>query len=71
MATQKSQKQSALLLILICIFAACSDRDDTPLVETDIPKESVEGTAIESPLEKTEQKNPIEMDVSPEPAEPV
>ena len=71
MATQKSQKQSALLLILICIFAACSDRDDTPLVETDIPKESVEGTAIESPLEKAEQKNPIEMDVSPEPVEPV
>ena len=36
------RKQSALLLILICIFAACSERDDPPLVETDIPKEPVE-----------------------------
>ena len=65
------RKQSVLLLLLACIFAACSDRDDTPLVETDIPKESVEGTAIESPPEKAEQKNPIETVVSPEPVEPV
>ena len=36
-----ARKQSALLLILICIFAACTDRDDTPLVETDSPKEPV------------------------------
>ena len=42
MNTQKPQKQSALLLIFICIFAACSERDDTSLVETDIPKEPVE-----------------------------
>lgn len=37
------RKQSALLLILICLLTACSERDDTPLVEPDIPKEPVEG----------------------------
>ena len=41
MTAKKSQKQSALLLTLICIFAACAERDDTPLVETDSPKELV------------------------------
>ena len=35
--------QSVLLLILICILAACSERNDDPLVETDSPKELVEG----------------------------
>ncbi len=42
MTAKKSQKQSTLLLILLCIFAACSERDDPPLVETDISKEPVE-----------------------------
>ena len=37
-----TQKQSALLLILICTFVACSEHDDPPLVETDIPKEPIE-----------------------------
>ena len=37
-----ARKQSALFLILICIFAACAERDDTPLVDTDIPKEPIE-----------------------------
>ena len=36
------QKQSALLLILICIFAACSGRNENLLVETEIPKEAGE-----------------------------
>ena len=44
-----ARKQSALLLILICIFIACSARDNTPLVETDIPKESVEEDALTEP----------------------
>ena len=39
MATQKSQKQSALLLTLICIFTACSGRDEQPPIETDSSKE--------------------------------
>ena len=37
-----TRKQSALPLILICLFAACSEYDDPPLVETDISKELVE-----------------------------
>ena len=36
------QKQSALLLILVCVFAACTERNDTPLLETDIPNTQVE-----------------------------
>ena len=36
------RKQSALLLILICIFAACSGRNENLLVETEIPKEAGE-----------------------------
>ena len=36
------RKQSALLLLLICVFVACSERDDNPIVETDIPKELAE-----------------------------
>ena len=36
------RKQSPLLLILICIFAACTEHRDPPLTETDIPKETVE-----------------------------
>lgn len=42
MTAQTPQKQSALLLILVCTFAACSGRDDNLLVETDIPKELIE-----------------------------
>ena len=37
MTTRKSPKQSALLLILVCVFAACTEYNDNPLVETDIP----------------------------------
>ena len=37
-----TRKQSALLLTLICIFAACSERHENPIVETDIPKELIE-----------------------------
>ena len=36
------RKQSVLILILICILAACSEQRDPPLIETDIPKELVE-----------------------------
>ena len=36
------RKQSALLLILVCVFAACSERNDTPLLETDIPNKQFE-----------------------------
>ena len=39
---QKLQKWSTLLLILICLFAACSERDDPPLLETRILKEAAE-----------------------------
>ena len=46
------RKQSILLLILICALAACSEHDDPPLVETDIPKESVENDT------PTEQRTP-------------
>ena len=42
MTTRKSQKQSALLLILVCVFAACTERNDTPLLETDIPNKQFE-----------------------------
>ncbi len=42
MTTQKSQKQSALLLILVCVFAACTEYNDNPLVETDIPNKQFE-----------------------------
>ena len=65
-----AQKQSTLLLILICIFTACSEHDDPPLLDKEISKELVDGTAIEF-SEQTEQKNPIETDVSPQPVEPV
>ena len=37
-----TQKQNVFLLILICIFAACSEQRDPPLIETDIPKELIE-----------------------------
>ena len=37
-----AQKQHALPLILVCIFAACSEQRDPPLIETDIPEELVE-----------------------------
>ena len=40
-----AQKQSTLLLIFVCVFAACSGRDEQPLIETDIPKELVEEEA--------------------------
>ena len=38
-----ARKQSALLLILICFFAACLVRNENPIVETEIPQETVEG----------------------------
>ena len=63
-----ARKQSALLLMLICIFAACSEHDDSPLLEEQISKELVEGTTIGSP-KNAEQKNPVEADVAREPVE--
>ena len=63
-----ARKQSILLLILICTLVACSEHDDPPLLEKEIPKELVEDTTIESP-EKVEQRNSVEMDVSTEPVE--
>ena len=44
MTMQTTQKQSILLLILICVFAACSERDENPIVETDIPNKQFEKT---------------------------
>ena len=38
MTAQKPRKQSALLLILICTFVACSVRNESPVVETESPK---------------------------------
>ena len=46
MTTQKIQKQSTLLLILICLFAACSGRNENLLVETEIPKEAGEEDSL-------------------------
>ena len=63
-----ARKQSVLLLIFICVFVACSEHDDPPLLEKEIPKELVEDTTIES-SENAEQRNPVEMDVSTEPVE--
>ena len=37
-----ARKQSALLLTLICIFVACTEYNDPPLVETDIPNKQFE-----------------------------
>ena len=37
-----ARKQSAPLLILVCIFAACTEYKDPPLVETDIPNKQFE-----------------------------
>ena len=42
MTTQKSRKQNALLLILICIFVGCTEYNDPPLVEIDIPNTQIE-----------------------------
>lgn len=36
------RKQSPLLLILVCIFAACTEQRDPPLVETDSPDKQFE-----------------------------
>ena len=36
------QKWRPLLLILICIFAACSEQDNSPLLETEILQEAAE-----------------------------
>ena len=47
---------------------ACSEHDDPPLLEKEIPKGLVEDTTIESP-EKAEQRNSVEMAVSTEPVE--
>ena len=38
--------KSALLLIVICIFAACSGRNENLLVETEIPKEAGEEDSL-------------------------
>ena len=56
-----AQRQSALLLMLICVFVACSEHDDPPLLEEDIPKELVEDTTIEPP-ENAEQRDLVEME---------
>ena len=37
-----TRTQSALLLVLICIFAACTEQRDSPLVETEIPNKQFE-----------------------------
>ena len=37
------RKQNAPLLILVCLFAACSEYDDSPLLDTEVPREPVEG----------------------------
>ena len=37
-----ARKQSTLILIFVCVFAACTEQRDPPLVETDIPKELIE-----------------------------
>ena len=34
-----ARKQSVLLLILVCVFAACSGRNENLVVETESPKE--------------------------------
>ena len=47
------RKQYALLLTLICIFAACTEQRDPPLVETDIPNKQFE------------QSSPKELSTSP------
>ena len=36
------RKQSALILIFGCVFAACLERDDLPLLDTEVPREPVE-----------------------------
>lgn len=38
-----ARKQSALLLTLICIFAACTEQRDPPFVQTAIPDKQFEG----------------------------
>ena len=48
-----ARKQSALLLILVCVFASCSEYNDNPLVETDIPNKQFE------------QSSPKELGTSP------
>ena len=67
MTVKKSQKQSTLLLILICLFAACSERNSNLLVERDIPKEPAEGEAIGHP-EKAKRTHLIEIEPPKEPA---
>ena len=37
-----TRTQSVLLLILVCIFAACTEQRDPPLVETDVPNTQFE-----------------------------
>ena len=37
-----ARKQSVLLLLFVCIFAACTEYKDPPLVETDIPNKQFE-----------------------------
>ena len=39
---QPARTQSALLLVLVCIFATCTEQRDPPLVETDIPNKQFE-----------------------------
>ena len=37
-----ARKQSVLFLLLVCVLAACSERDDPPLVKTNIPNKQFE-----------------------------
>ena len=53
-------KQIALVLIFVCIFAACSEHDDKLLVQTDIPKELIEE---DLPVQTDIPKEPIEEDL--------
>ena len=48
-----TRKQSVILLILICTLVACSERDDPPLVKTDISKEAVEEETLTEHSEST------------------
>ena len=48
-----ARKQSVLFLLLVCVLAACSERDDPPLVKTNIPNKQFE------------QSSPKELGTSP------
>ena len=69
MNVQTAQKQSILPLILICVFMACAEHDDPPLIEKEISEELVEATAIEF-SKQAEQENPVEMEPPARPNTP-